>query len=1120
MARGVDSVSEPQGLDWLSGGGAMGELIRSMDWSQTPLGSFEHWPQSLRTTVSLCLSSTFPILIAWGPERVQIYNDSYRPIAGELHPTSMGQRFNECWASALEAVGHVVDRAQQGEGSYIENLRMFLDRYGYLEEAFMTFSFSPIRDESGQVGGLFHPITEVTDKMLGERRTQTLRDLSTRLANAKTLAEAWQLTEQAATGAALDLPFLLFYQPSDAAREATLHGAIGLTPGSEAAPPHIALDASGPKGTSPGDGSWPIQRALEQRTLLRVDDLQARFGSALEGCGPYAEPPRTAVLLPIHPAGAPAPLGCLIVGVSPRRALDPAYQAFFESLSTTFTTALGNVRAYEQEQRRADELAALDRAKTAFFSNVSHEFRTPLTLILGPTEDALDSPDQSLSGAALATVHRNQLRLLKLVNSLLDFSRIEAGRVQASYEPSDLASLTADLASAFRSTVERAGLHLRVDCPPLPEPIWVDHEMWEKIVLNLISNAFKFTFEGEIEVTLRALAAEGDLPPRVQLAVRDTGTGIPEAELPRLFERFHRVEGARGRSYEGSGIGLALVQELVRLHGGTLSVCSESSVGTTFSISLPLGNVHLPGDRLQGERTQSSTATRAEAFVREADAWSETAAEVEAPPQKRISTSAGGSLLPAAALAVPSGRVLIADDNADMRAYVSRLLEGRFTIEAVSNGQAALEAARIRPPDLVLSDVMMPQLDGFGLLRELRADARLSHVPVILLSARAGDEAKVEGIRAGASDYLVKPFSARELLARVEGSIRLARTQARLTEVLDAMGDAFYVVDREWRFLLVNASHERLTGKPRSETLGRVVWDLFPEAAGRTSKYISELQRSLDAQVPVHFVEFYAPLDLWTDVRAYPTTEGLAVFFRDVTEEQNAQATLRRQTEFEQQLVGIVSHDLRNPLSAIHLATTVLQRREHPDERTKKSLARIASSTERATRLVRDLLDFTQARLGGGIRVLRSPLDLAQLLQTSADELRTSFPDRAYQVEISGDPKGHGDADRLAQIIGNLGSNAAKYAAPRTPITLAVRGEEPDVVTLTVHNVGSFIPRAERERLFEPMQRGVGTKSDSDRSIGLGLFIVRQIAIAHGGTVSVESSSERGTVFEVRLPRH
>jgi signal transduction histidine kinase len=547
-------LSSGEGLEWLAGGGEMGALIRSMDWSKTPLGPFERWSQSLRTTVSLCLSSTFPILIAWGPERVQIYNDSYRPITGQLHPASMGQRFNECWASALPAVGHVVDRAQQGEGSYIENLRMFLDRHGYVEEAFMTFSFSPIRDESGQVGGLFHPITEVTDKMLSSRRTQILRDLAARVANAKTLAEAWQLTVEPQPDRELDLPFLLFYRFDDSLTEATLVGACGITPGAEAAAPTRASLAPG--------APWSLEQAVGAREVLLLESLPQL--EALAGVGPYPEPPRAAFLIPVQPAGANSPIGCLVAGVSARRGLDSAYRAFFESLGAIFTTALANVRAYEHELRRANELAELDRAKTAFFSNVSHEFRTPLTLMLGPTEDALDTPERALTGEALQTVHRNELRLLKLVNSLLDFSRIEAGRAQAAFEPTDLSRLTAGLTSAFRSTVERAGLQLVVDCPPLGEPIFVDHEMWEKVVLNLVSNAFKFTFEGSITVSLREEAN------RVDLIVQDTGGGIPESELPRLFERFHRVEGARGRSYEGSGIGLALVRARAVARGGAV----------------------------------------------------------------------------------------------------------------------------------------------------------------------------------------------------------------------------------------------------------------------------------------------------------------------------------------------------------------------------------------------------------------------------------------------------------------------------------------------------------------------------------------------------------------------
>ena len=210
---------------------------------------------------------------------------------------------------------------------------------------------------------------------------------------------------------------------------------------------------------------------------------------------------------------------------------------------------------------------------------------------------------------------RNSLRLLKLVNSLLDFSRIEAGRAQATYERIDLANLTSDLASNFRSACERAGLQLVIDCPPLTELVYIDCDMWEKIVLNLLSNAFKFTFEGEIAVRLREVAGQAEL------SISDSGVGIPSPELPRLFERFHRIEGQKSRTYEGSGIGLALVQELIKFHKGTIKVDSAAGRGTTFTVTIPMGRSHLPSNRIGGERTMASTAVRAEAYVEEALRW-------------------------------------------------------------------------------------------------------------------------------------------------------------------------------------------------------------------------------------------------------------------------------------------------------------------------------------------------------------------------------------------------------------------------------------------------------------------------------------------------------------------
>ncbi len=369
-------------------------------------------------------------------------------------------------------------------------------------------------------------------------------------------------------------------------------------------------------------------------------------------------------------------------------------------------------------------------------------------------------------------MHRNSLRLLKLVNSLLDFSRIEAGRAQAAYAATDLAALTADLASNFRSACERAGLALRVDCPPLSGQVYVDRDMWEKIVLNLLSNAFKFTFAGEIAVALRQSGAFAEL------TVRDTGVGIPEHESGRLFERFHRIEGQRSRTHEGSGIGLALVQELVKLHGGTIEAQSAVGRGTIFTVRIPVGDAALALRPTLGGL--ASTSVKADAFVQEALRWLPDEDDVDARRDDFDDPKEGVAL-------ARGGRIVLADDNADMRGYVRRLLGKACDVRAVADGKAALDEIRAHRPDLVIADVMMPEMDGFGLLREIRGDPALRDIPVILLSARAGEESRVEGLDAGANDYLVKPFSARELIARVGANLEIAKVRSEGVEALRAL---------------------------------------------------------------------------------------------------------------------------------------------------------------------------------------------------------------------------------------------------------------------------------------------------------------------------------------------
>jgi PAS domain S-box-containing protein len=583
--------------------------------------------------------------------------------------------------------------------------------------------------------------------------------------------------------------------------------------------------------------------------------------------------PHTAFLIPLTAPGGGLPKAVLVAGVSARLPVNEAYQTFLVQVGSTVTAAIANVLAFEQERQRAEALAAIDAAKTEFFTNVSHEFRTPLTLILGPVEDALADASASLAQAQrerLGVAHRNALRLLKLVNALLDFSRCEAGRAAIEYRPTPLADFTRELAANFESVCARSGLNLIVDCPDLTAPAFVDRHAWETIVLNLLSNAIKFTFAGAVTVSLREIDDDA------VLRVRDTGAGIPAHELPRMFERFHRVEGVRGRSIEGSGIGLALVAERVKQHGGTIEVTSTVGQGSEFLVRIPLGTGHLPKDRIHADPVPAAFVSKTVGFVEEAWSWLSDTARDDPPgvPCDNMTNT------PQALRAV-RGRVLLADDNADMRGYVKRILEeAGFQVHAVADGAAALAAARDLPhPDIIVSDVMMPNLDGFGLLRALRADAKTADALVILLSARAGPEARVEGLAAGADDYLVKPFGARELIARIDGAVRLAalrqevtarehdaksqivvrrlnaervaltqeicerdrqlaglsqaseRSAALLDAIITTTPEPIYAKDRAGRFLLANGGALALLGKPWDEVEGRTDADMLADRA-------------------------------------------------------------------------------------------------------------------------------------------------------------------------------------------------------------------------------------------------------------------------------------------------
>ncbi|BAY75477.1 response regulator receiver sensor signal transduction histidine kinase [Nostoc linckia NIES-25] len=752
--------------DLFAGGGEMGALMRSHKWSASLLGQAENWPQSLKTSIRIILGSRYPMFVWWGQELLNFYNDAYIPVLGKRHPKALGESARDIWSELWHSVGPFAeDVLNQGNPSWNEEFLEIMERNGYPEETYFTFSYSPISNDDGGVGGIFCACTEDTRRVLDDRRLRTLRELGAETAKAKTVEEACNISTSVLANNLKDIPFSLIYLLESNGQLAQLASTTNLTAGTLASPSLIELTS-----TSKSVDCWSLKEVLATGESQVIKDLVERFGP-LPG-GEWSESPNSAIALPLTGAGQEI-LGFLIVGISPFRPFDDDYKGFFELVAGQVTTAIANARAYQQERKRAEALAELDRAKTAFFSNVSHEFRTPLTLMLNPLEQVITETQDLLNPQQreyLNIVQRNSLRLLKLVNTLLDFSHIEADRIQAVYQPTDLAQFTAELASVFRSAIETARMQLIVDCPPLSELVYIDGEMWEKIVLNLISNAFKFTFEGEIAVSLH------QVDNLVELKVTDTGTGITDEELPQIFDRFHRIRGVKARSYEGSGIGLALVQELVCLHGGTVKVESVVGKGTTFTVTIPTGLSHLPSEQISSQRTLTSTLVGAALYVQEVEQWIVEGGEREKGKGKK--NSSHPSPLP---LALSPSHILLVDDNADMRDYLKRLLSEKWQVTAVANGRDALNAIARQIPDLVLTDVMMPEVDGFQLLSALRANPLTKALPIILLSARAGEDAAIEGLQAGADDYLIKPFSARELITRVDSHLEIARLRQELS---------------------------------------------------------------------------------------------------------------------------------------------------------------------------------------------------------------------------------------------------------------------------------------------------------------------------------------------------
>jgi signal transduction histidine kinase/DNA-binding response OmpR family regulator len=712
----VERASSTDSSDASATGSSMRSVYEQLDWSATALGPRDSWPALLRLLVDLCLDSEFPVQIIWGPELLVLYNEAYIPLLGaEKHPWALGQPAGEVvphlWSASEQHLREVV---QTGRPHHSGDQRLIINRHGYPEEAYFTFSLSAIRDTDGTIVGLFNAITETTQHLLYERRLQVLRRLGAVSITADdSLASTCRAAVEVIGKTRESVPFLAVFlqdHPGQGPRRVAGYG-------------FDETAAAACELVEPAPTNGPVLEVMENGGTTLVSGLRERHPGVF-AAGPLGPlEPDQAFVLPVGLLGTRKPMGVLVIGVNPYWRPDEAYTAFTAMAARQLGVMITDAVSYQNERKRQQALAELDRARTEFFQNVSHELRSPLTMLLAPLQDILDEPGVVLPAAARDTVEtsiRAADRLQRVVDALLDTSRAESGALIPDREEIDLTAVTAELVAGHRPAAE-GRLNLRVDVPTEPLRAYVDRTMWTTIVNNLVNNALKFTTVGEAAVSLSGDDSE------VVLTVTDTGVGIPQDEQVQIFRRFHRA--SNDDQQPGSGIGLSLVAEMTAAHGGSVEVDSEPGVGSQFVVRLP----RYDGSPAAAELAESAAAPHPE----------------DQPSADRP-------------------RLLIIEDEPDLRGYLTKLFtKDGYAVEAAADAATAWTSLERDAPDLMITDVMLRGQSGLDVLAALRQDERMARLPVLVLTARADAETAIEAFAAGADDFVVKPFNSAELLARV-----------------------------------------------------------------------------------------------------------------------------------------------------------------------------------------------------------------------------------------------------------------------------------------------------------------------------------------------------------------
>ncbi|OCF32765.1 hypothetical protein I316_05687 [Kwoniella heveanensis BCC8398] len=1004
-------------------------LYENLDWSKTPLGPQEAWPTSLKTMgksstyicgLSVMFAYPSPACIWWGPELTIIYNRANAKTI-DKHPEIFGASGPVAWSEVWQSLGPLAEMALNGTPVSKEDDLLLLDagisHGNRLYECYHSWSWVPIVQEDGTVGGLWNAVTETTGRVLLERRLATVRALAEQTSTAKTQEDFDLAVHDSLSANPKDIPFLALYhleslsdlgvdtfrrnsETSSTAEQLTFHRtcSIGISISDPSMPKTIVIvpgnagSANTEKGVMPGDytttenqsssssassaasafteynasdlQAWPIQKAVHTRRPILVRNCRRLISGFPIRI--WDELPVDAVVIPLFNEHE-QPVAVIILGLNVRRPFEQDYIDFIVSHSinpvkTQITSSLIAVRVTEAERRHIEDMEALDRAKNLLFSNISHEFRTPLTLIAGPLEDMVAETAEGKQKDLLTLAQSNVRRLNRLVSSLMDISRLEAGKLSCLFQPVNLGEFTRDLASMFSGVANKAHLQYVIECDSTSHLVFVDPDQWEKIVINLISNAIKYTMLGTVKVYL------GYEDGHAILRVSDTGVGIPSSDIGRIGERFHRVMST-SRSFEGTGIGLSLVKELVRLHGGILSVTSltaqeslDDSHGSTFTVTLPLGSDHLPPSAIQLRPVTHTLSTNVDDIVREAKLWTNNDAMGTSTPGTDVvsdfdftqpSTPATGARLPEAKYFRREDVIMVVDGECR---YVQGVFAPYCTVVEAPDGQEALDMCSRRQPDLIITDVTMPRVDGFQLLKMLKSSVAMKDIPVIMCTARGGEDSKMEGLMSGADDYLAKPFSPKELIARAHVQLLLGKNRKELqkafemqTQELRALTDyspvGLFRISEGGEITFVNSYWYDLSGYPRNKPMDGWLECIVDEYKDRAIAFWMDMFKGTEQDTRT--LDLLFTNGRWGDSKIIrldlvsANLKGLLGCVTDITERvQQQDAQKRRLEEVEQRrleaeeakrqqelLIDITSHEIRNPISSFmqisHIATTL-----------------------------------------------------------------------------------------------------------------------------------------------------------------------------------------------------